>query len=265
MLMQRSRALGGETSRLMVVSMEDGEASTHPEHGDELPAPDDPEQGTPAWLRAAGRPAFEELRNVLLMLGLRVSGARSYMAGLAPAMRACEPMPHQAEKVRAIGDALDDLDEAVREIEAGVGVLRDTLLAVEELVVAPRRSTRLVEVVGIADQLAHHHTRPAGGVRWQSIGGDARIDVSRSSAIGVLSTALSLLGLRVAQGAQRRPIDALCDRGHFACEVRLGSTALYERDVEACAVQLERMFGDEANLAISVRRANLVIELARAA
>ncbi len=259
--MQRSRILGGEIPRLAVVG--GGKlAAAAPRSDPRDPRAEDPENATPAWLRAAGRPAFEELRNVLLVLGLQLSGARSHMAGLAPLDDAS---PDHGVKAGSVKGALRDLEDAVREIEAGVDVLRDTLLAIEELVVAPHRSTRLVEVVEIAEQLAHHHTRPAGGVRWRAIGGDARIDVRRSAAIGVLSSALSMLALRVAEGSQPRPIDVLCDRGHLACEVWLGSQALIESDVEACAVALEQMFGDEAKLAISVRRTSLVIELARAA
>src|SRR5688572_18465008 len=72
----------------------------------------------PEWLSAAGRPAFEELRNVMLLLGLRVSGVRRALFEMGPPL-GDYLRPDAARDLFHVSGAMEDLTDAVGEIEGG--------------------------------------------------------------------------------------------------------------------------------------------------
>ncbi|HWB81695.1 MAG TPA: hypothetical protein VG755_42325 [Nannocystaceae bacterium] len=211
------------------------------------------------WMSAAGRPAFEELRNVMLLLGLRVSGVRRALVEIGAPMQEYL-QPDDGRDLSHVGGAMEDLTEAVGEIENGLEVLRTTLQTLEDLVMSPRRSTKLAELVRLADSLAQHHTRPVGGVRWHLPETDPTLALPRTVAIAVIGTALSLLSLRLAATAPGNPIDVACESGDHVCALSFES-ALHVADTEGCARALAQMFGDDAPVAITVRGSALVLVL----
>ncbi len=213
----------------------------------------------PDWLSAAGRPAFEELRNVMLLLGLRVSGVRRALVEMGPPLGEYL-RPEIARDLSDVSGVMDDLTGAMGEIETDLETLRATLSCLEELVVAPRRSSKLSELVRLADSLAQHHTRPTGGVRWRLPVPDPTIALPRTVAIAALGNALSLLGLRVAATAGGRPIEVDGVVLSGVCALSFES-ALSVADLEDCARSLAQMFGDDPSLPISVRDSVLVLEL----
>jgi hypothetical protein len=156
--------------------------------------------------------------------------------------------------------AMEDLTETVGEIENGLEALRSTLETLEDLVMSPRRATKLSDLIRLADSLAQHHTRPVGGVRWHLPTQDATLAVQRTVAIAVLGTALSLLSLRLAATAPGNPIEVKCEPSGQCCALVFES-ALHVADVESCARALAQMFGDDAPVVITVRGSALVLVL----
>ncbi|MBC8069278.1 MAG: hypothetical protein IAG13_13160 [Deltaproteobacteria bacterium] len=213
-----------------------------------------------AWVRAAGSPAFEDMRNAMHMLGLRLSGVRRAVGEIGP------PLAEQLASISSddgmqAAVAMEELAEAVGEIEGGLELLRTTLGAVEELVIATRRDTRLHEVIGVADQLAQHHARPVGGVRWQPVPIELSIALGRTLAISVLATALSLLGLRLAACKLIGPIVPSYKHSAVSCSVCF-TAPLPSEELERCAVALARTFGADP-IAISIDGSMLVVEMPR--
>jgi hypothetical protein len=214
-----------------------------------------------AWVRAAGSPAFEDMRNAMHMLGLRLSGVRRAVGEIGPPL-ADQLASGSPDDGMQAAVAMEELAEAVGEIEGGLELLRTTLSAVEELVIATRRDTRLHEVIGVADQLAQHHARPIGGVRWQPVPVELSIALGRTLAISVLATALSLLGLRLAACKTSGPIVPSYRLTSVSCAVCF-AVPLSAEELERCAASLARTFGGEP-IAITVEDAMLVVEMPRA-
>ena len=108
-----------------------------------------------------------------------------------------------------------------------------TLASLQTMLVGSA-NTGITELAQIADELAYHHTKLVGGVRWEMSRRCRLVDVSNRIAVTVVASALSLLAMEMNRTGIRSGIEA--GVVHRNGQLLVTLTADLEADqVRACA------------------------------
>lgn len=103
--------------------------------------------------------------------------------------------------------ALSRIATAIHGIEAESSRIRATVASLQALLVGTG-TTATAQLAHVASELAFHHTKLVGGVRWQTCAAEPPLDVSSRIAVAVIASALSLLAMDMNRSGTRTGIDA---------------------------------------------------------
>jgi putative methionine-R-sulfoxide reductase with GAF domain len=194
-------------------------------------------------IQLAMRPAFAELRNRLTPL----DGDLLLVQEALERVRARGTEPHDLGEV---AEALARVRKTSNRVTARLGALQALCYGDDRAVIGV--------VVQAADVLAQHHTQLVGGVQWQVEAPLVTLDLSQHAAISFVTATLSLVALRLHDGADRSGLAVTVTReaGHVAFRVR---TNLEAKVVRECVSSIAELVEDST---IRVACAGDVFELA---
>lgn len=218
-----------------------------------------------ALIDRAVTPAFGEVRNLLAPLLLNISSARLATTELAPLARLAgllgedSPVPAAGALVTA-GAALGDLVESLADMETAVVRLERSVSALEKLTTASPLELNLSEVIEAATELAHHHTKLVGGVRWEGVQPAHRIRTPRSGAIALVSATLTSLSARIREHADRAGLTVrVTSEDSGATLLAFGANAAF--DAQQVAESLASLVPGGSSLAVKARGSHVVVFL----
>ena len=163
-------------------------------------------------LSAAAGPAFAELRNVLMPISSSVAAAKIAVAELAALQRLAAHL--DAASIPALGSlktaalAVDDLHGLLGDIEGAMRRLNPALDAVQQVALLDGRSIAASTIADIATELAFHHLKLVGHVRWTIAGDEVAIVGPRSVVASAVAAVLTTIALEVYELAGSQGIDA---------------------------------------------------------
>ena len=209
-------------------------------------------------LSRAAEPAFAELRNIVSPLVSNLAMARVAIADLAPLARLSETLPTTAAveipafgALRRAGAALEDLATILDELGESSRRLMPMLRAIERLVLIDGTAVLVTDVVAAGSQLAFHHTKLVGGVRWSPRSPEAELWTSRVVAVSAISAALSVLAAAMMPLGSGVGIDGLVDRSSDRMIISLCSPALGPSVFGEAATVLAELLSGNTSVAVT--------------
>lgn len=221
-------------------------------------------------LRANGRLA-ELAARPTLRRGLAAHALRSPFAELGnrltpligqseAARRALDELVRETKAEDRTASALQQIAAAIDGIEAESTRIRATIASLQTLLVGSGAPTP-TQLAHAASELAFHHTKLVGGVRWTSSAVTPTPDVSNGIALAVVASALSLLAIDMNRMGTRNGVDA----GLAVEDERLVVTLAADIEVEqlrACAATIsDLVHGGKIAVAVDDRVLRIALPL----
>jgi hypothetical protein len=151
--------------------------------------------------------------------------------------------------LKAATGVLEDLLDALYDIEAGAGDTEDTILALEKLLV-PTPAAHLSDVLIAGQDLAQQSVRNIGGAPLPELSFDPILATPRPLAVALLGVSLTSVAAQlVSHGLSSGIQMAVRDRGPVV-ELSLTAQGLPAEAFEQAAAGLSQQVGDDPTAAI---------------
>lgn len=217
-----------------------------------------------ALLTRAAQPAFSELRNIVGPLEGNITMARIALTDLGGLVRLVTQLsPEDIAHTPAYGvldsavAAFDDLTAIVGDLERCAQRLLPMLQAIERLTLGEREHALLADVVTTAGNLAHHHTKLIGGVRWAPMRPDLEIGAARVVAVAVVAATLSVMAAALKGRATGFDVDVELASGGVRMAFR--AARLDDATLAACAAELQQLIGASGTCAVTAAPGGLAL------
>lgn len=212
------------------------------------------------------RPAFAELRNLLMPLENNLATARVHAAELRMLGRL---VAHVAQHgaVPAIGSlsgaisALDDLEAELADAMGLATDLSEVVLALQTAVVPSAGATGAVVAVAAALSLAGHQTKLVGGVRSRGDLDDRALRAAGTAVVTLVSAALVELARELYDRRATRGLELVVRRDADAMLVEITAPELGTGLLTETASLLERLASDESAIAVMPLPGGIAIRL----
>jgi hypothetical protein len=156
--------------------------------------------------------------------------------------------------------ALQRMATAIDGIEAESARIRATIASLQTLLVGSGAPTT-TQLAHAASELAFHHTKLVGGVRWTSSAAGAAPDVSNGIALAVIASALSLLAIDMNRAGTRTGVEAQLAVERERLVVTLGADLEVEL-LRACAATIsDLVHGGKIAVAVDERVLRIALPL----
>ena len=194
----------------------------------------------------AGRPTLRRgledhaLRSPFAELGNRLIPLLSQSEAAARALDQLM-LEHELTRIDS-SDALGRIATAIQGIEAESTRIRATIASLQAMLVGSSASG-VGHLGHVASELAYHHTKLVGGVRWVTSSAMPALCVSNRIAVAVVTSALSLLAMDMNRAGTRTGIDAcfLREDEHLVVSIQADVDA---EQLRACAATVSDLVDD---------------------
>jgi hypothetical protein len=157
--------------------------------------------------------------------------------------------------------ALSRIATAIHGIEAESSRIRATVASLQTLLVGTG-TTATAQLAHVASELAFHHTKLVGGVRWQTSATEPPLDVSNRIAVAVIASALSLLAMDMNRSGRRTGIEAALVGEPDRVLVTLAADVDAEQ-LRACAATVSDLVADgKIVVAVDARELRIALPVA---
>jgi hypothetical protein len=194
----------------------------------------------------AARGTFGELRKAAVPLDEQLEAMRCEL----------ETLSASANHLRV--GAIRALDR-LRSIHGTATTLRDQALALERLLPAGEDCMTVAELVRGSDLLAHHHTKLAGGVRWQIEPANDLVGAEPAACTAVIVNGLCLVAERTAAAGLVSGLDGAVKRVTSEIEVRIASSIDRSAFAACASVLAEIAHGSELEIGSSDQGIRIVM------
>lgn len=210
-----------------------------------------------ALVERASGPALAELRDTLT--GIRAGVADGHMAyaalrsyyglvehGLSTGTLSAQVM---ARNLKAALGTLEDLLDALYDIETNADDTEDACLALEKLLV-PTSAARLSDVLIAGQDLAQQSVRNIGGTPLPELLSDPTLATPRPLAVALLGVSLANVAAQLGSHGLSSGIQmAVHDRGSVV-ELSIAAQGLPAEAFEQAAAELSQQVGDDPTVAV---------------
>ncbi len=198
-------------------------------------------------------PSFTELRESLGLV--RNSAAEGRIASLAlkslirlirQSQTGGETSPGAVERELENGClALEDLDNAVIEIEMGTEDAEDCVSALERVLLQDTSTARLSDVLNAAQDLSRSNCRDVGGAPLPELRNDPLLATPQTLAVGLLSSCLTLIAMQLASTGLSEGLTISVEDLGARVEISVSAKGLPESVFVAVSTELMLHIGDD--------------------
>ena len=141
--------------------------------------------------------------------------------------------------------ALEDLDNAVIEIEMGTEDAEDCVSALERVLLQDTPTARLSDVLNAAQDLSRSNCRDVGGAPLPELRNDPLLATPQTLAVGLLSSCLTLIAMQLASNGLSDGLTISVEDLGARVEITVSAKGLLEPAFVAISTELMRHIGDD--------------------
>ena len=141
--------------------------------------------------------------------------------------------------------ALEDLDNAVIEIEMGTEDAEDCVSALERVLLQDTSTARLSDVLNAAQDLSRSNCRDVGGAPLPELRNDPLLATPQTLAVGLLSSCLTLIAMQLASTGLSEGLTISVEDLGARVEISVSAKGLPESVFVAVSTELMLHIGDD--------------------